>query len=212
MTFEKLRTNTRNQWIIIHLRYLVGFAFFPSGLTKLLGNRFTVLSIDTPIGYFFEAMYQTGFYWNFLGLSQIVAGILLMTQRFALLGALLFLAILTNIWIITISLSFTGTWVITSLMMMAVIVLLIWDHHKLMPLLGYNKPMTVKNYPDPGRIWINAGIIYTLCLLGLSWPGAVDEGLERWTVRGLAVIILFTFILTQYKTYKSRRLLLKNQS
>ncbi|SHE69746.1 DoxX family membrane protein [Chryseobacterium sp. OV279] len=212
MTFEKLRTNTRNQWIIIHLRYLVGFAFFPSGLTKLLGNRFTVLSIDTPIGYFFEAMYQTGFYWNFLGLSQIVAGILLMTQRFALLGALLFLAILTNIWIITISLSFTGTWVITSLMMMAVIVLLIWDHHKLMPLLSYNQPMTVKSYPDPGRIWINAGIIYTVCLLGLSWPGPVDEGLERWTVRGLAVIVLLTFILTQYKTYKSRRLLLKNQS
>ncbi|WP_128124742.1 hypothetical protein [Chryseobacterium carnipullorum] len=65
MTFEKLRTNRFNQWVMIHLRYLVGFAFFPSGLTKLIGNRFTVLSTDTPIGYFFEAMYQTGFYWNF---------------------------------------------------------------------------------------------------------------------------------------------------
>ncbi|SFN13101.1 DoxX protein [Chryseobacterium oleae] len=212
MTFEKLRTNKLNQWIIIHLRYLVGFAFFPSGLTKLLGNRFTVLSIDTPIGYFFEAMYQTGFYWNFLGLSQIVAGILLMTQRFALLGALLFLAILTNIWIITISLSFTGTWLITSLMMIAVTVLLIWDHHKLMPVLVYNQSLTMKSYPDPGRIWINAGMMYTICLLGLSWPGPVKEGLERWIWRGLTVVMMLTFLLTQYKAYKSRRLLVKNQS
>ncbi|WP_128124743.1 hypothetical protein [Chryseobacterium carnipullorum] len=58
-----------------------------------------------------------------------------MTQRLALLGTLMFLAILSNIWIITISLSFTGTWVITSLMMIAVIILLIWDHHKLIPIL-----------------------------------------------------------------------------
>ncbi|MCT2564732.1 DoxX family membrane protein [Chryseobacterium herbae] len=212
MTFEKLRTSRRNQWIIIHLRYLVGFAFFPSGLTKLLGNRFTVLSTDTPIGSFFEAMYQTGFYWNFLGLSQLVAGILLMTQRFALLGALMFLAILSNIWIITISLSFTGTWVITSLMMIAVTVLLIWDHHKLMPILGYNQSMTLKSYPDPGRIWINAGMMYTICLLGLSWPGPVDDDLEQWILRGLGVVVMLTFLLTQYKAYKSRRLLVKNQS
>ncbi|WP_223606197.1 DoxX family protein [Chryseobacterium sp. OSA05B] len=212
MTFEKLRTNKLNQWIIIHLRYLVGFAFFPSGMTKLLGNRFTVLSTDTPIGAFFEAMYQTGFYWNFLGLSQLVAGILLMTQRFALLGALMFLAILTNIWIITISLSFTGTWVITSLMMIAVTVLLIWDHHKLMPIFGYNQSMTLKFYTEPGRIWINAGMMYTVCLLGLSWPGPVGEGLERWILRILVVVVMLTFLVTQYKTYKSHRLLVKNQS
>lgn len=197
---------------MIHLRYLIGFAFFPSGLTKLMGNRFTVLSTDTPIGYFFEAMYQTGFYWNFLGLSQVVAGILLMTQRFALLGALMFLAILSNIWIITISLSFTGTWIITSLMMIAVIVLLIWDHHKLMPILGYNQTITVKSYPDPGRSWINAGLIYTVCLLFLSLPGPVSRGVELWISRGFVIIIVLTLVFTHYKVYKNRSALLKNQA
>lgn len=198
--------------MMIHLRYLVGFAFFPSGLTKLMGNRFTVISTDTPIGYFFEAMYQTGFYWNFLGLSQVVAGVLLMTQRFALLGALMFLAILTNIWIITISLSFTGTWIITSLMMIAVIVLLIWDHHKLIPILGHNQTITVKSYPDPGRSWINAGLIYTVCLLFLSFPGPVSSGLALWISRGFMMIIVLTFVFTHYKVYKSRNALLKNQA
>lgn len=33
-----------------------------------------------------------------------------MAQRYATLGALMFLAILSNIWVITISLSFTCTW------------------------------------------------------------------------------------------------------
>ncbi|WP_080780385.1 DoxX family membrane protein [Chryseobacterium phocaeense] len=211
MVFQKLRTNRRNQWIIIHLRYLVGSAFFPSGLTKLLGNRFTVLSTDTPIGAFFEAMYRTGVYWNFLGLCQIIAGILLMTQRYALLGALMFLAILSNIWIITISLSFTGTWIITSLMMIAVIILLIWDHHKLMPLFSDNHSMTIESYPDPGRIWINAGIIYTVCLLGLSVPGPVEKGPEQWIVRTLVILIIFTFLISNYRMYKKLNLHVKNQ-
>jgi uncharacterized membrane protein YphA (DoxX/SURF4 family) len=96
---------------------------FSIGISKTYGNRFTRISTDNPIGYFFEALYQSGFYWNFLGLAQITAGILLMTQRYAKLGALMFLTILTNIWIITISLSFKGTWIITSLMMIAVLIL-----------------------------------------------------------------------------------------
>lgn len=97
MKFRQLRRNKLNNWIIIHLRYLVGLAFLPSGMTKLIGRRFTNISTESPIGYFFEALYQSGFYWNFLGLAQITAGVLLLTQRFALLGTLLFAAILTNV-------------------------------------------------------------------------------------------------------------------
>ncbi|MBB6372483.1 DoxX family membrane protein [Chryseobacterium shigense] len=211
MTFQKLRTNRWNHWIIIHVRYLVGFAFFPSGLTKLAGNRFTSISTDTPIGYFFEAMYRTGFYWNFLGLCQITAGILLMTQRYALLGALMFLAILSNIWIITISLSFTGTWVITSLMMVAVITLLVWDYYKLAPIFSYNRSMTIPSYPDPDRMWINAGIIYTACLMGLSLPGPVHKDWGQWISRILVLAVFLTFLVSNYKMYKKRSLLLKNQ-
>jgi hypothetical protein len=46
-----------------------------------------------------------------------------MTQRFATLGAVLFFCITINIWIITLALHFEGTWVITSLMMMASLML-----------------------------------------------------------------------------------------
>lgn len=209
MKFNNLRTNKINQWIIIHLRYLVGFAFFPSGLVKVMGERFTRISTDEPIGYFFEALYQSGFYWNFLGLAQVTAGILLMTQRFATLGALMFLAILSNIWIITISLSFEGTWVITSLMMVAVIILLIWDKHKLLPLLSYNKSVSVKEYPDPGRIWIIAGTIYASGFIALQMLGPANQSFfTRWFSVFLGLLILMTFIVSNYRAYRNRKLLL----
>ncbi|PXW15311.1 DoxX-like protein [Chryseobacterium sp. CBTAP 102] len=207
MKFDNLRTSRFNHWVIIHLRYLVGFAFFPSGLVKLLGERFTRISTDHPIGYFFEALYRSGFYWNFLGLAQLTAGILLMTQRFATLGALMFLAILTNIWIITISLSFTGTWMITSLMMIAVFILVVWDQHKLLPIFNYNKASVVKEYPDPGRNWIRAGVVYAISFIALYMLNPVEgEEYERWLGILLILIILITFIISNYKAYKNYKI------
>ncbi|MGH1519290.1 DoxX family membrane protein [Chryseobacterium sp. JK1] len=208
MKFHHLRTNSFNQWMIIHLRYLVGFAFFPSGLVKLMGERFTRISTDHPIGYFFEALYQSGLYWNFLGLAQVTAGILLITQRYATLGSLMFLAILSNIWIITISLSFKGTWIITSLMMIAVLILIIWDQHKLRPILNYNKPSSVKEYPDPGRIWIMAGVVYAFSLIVVCMLDTVNGNIyEELLSKTFLIIIPFTFVLTNYKAYKNRKLM-----
>lgn len=207
MKFDNLRTNRFNHWVIIHLRYLVGFAFFPFGLVKLLGERFTRISTDHPIGYFFEALYQSGFYWNFLGLAQVTAGVLLMTQRFATLGALMFLAILTNIWIITISLSFTGTWMITSLMMIAVLILVMWDQHKLLPIFNYNKSSVVKEYPDPGRNWIMAGVVYAISFIALYMVDPVKgEEYEKWLGIFLVLIILITFTISNYKAYKNYKI------
>ena len=40
-------------------RILLALAFIPSGLKKLLGEPFTILGIDTPVGFFFEALYQS---------------------------------------------------------------------------------------------------------------------------------------------------------
>lgn len=90
--YDRLRRNPFLHIFIILTRFLIGFAFIPSGLKKVLGLRFSNISTDNPIGFFFEAMYQTGFYWNFLGWAQVIAALLLMTQRFATLGAVIFSA------------------------------------------------------------------------------------------------------------------------
>ncbi|MCJ8152307.1 DoxX family membrane protein [Chryseobacterium sp. SSA4.19] len=196
-----------NQWVIIHLRYLVGFAFIPSGLIKLMGERFTTIHADNPVGYFFEALYQSGAYWNFLGWAQVIAGILLITQRYATLGALMFFAILTNIWIITLSLSFSGTWIITSLMMIAVVILLIWDKHKLLPII--NQKYVMNDFSEPSRLWMNSGVIYAICFIMLCLMGNVNENIyAKWFSVMLALLVLATFAVSNYRAYRNRKLIL----
>lgn len=163
-----LRSAAATQWLIIHLRYLLGVAFIPSGLVKLTGERFTQIGTDEPIGYFFEGLFISGFYYNFIGFAQVFAAFLLMTQRFATFGAVLHACLVSNIWLITLSLSFKGTWVITSLMMLAVLALLLWDGPKFKALfMSGNSPLRIEVYPEASRFWQILGVFYYIVLV--SW-------------------------------------------
>lgn len=119
----------------VFTRVMLAIGFTPSGLTKVLGNRFTLLGIETPVGFFFEAMYRTGFYWRFIGICQLTAALLLLIPRTATLGALIYLPIILNIFVITVSMQFTGTPVITGAMLLGCIYLLCWDYEKLKSLI-----------------------------------------------------------------------------
>lgn len=121
------------RWFTFFTRVLLAIGFIPSGMKKVLGLRFTQLGIDNPVGFFFEAMYQTGFYWNFLGWSQVIAALLLLVPRTATLGAILYFPIIVNVFLITLAMEFQGTPVITGLMLLACIYLLAWDYKKLKP-------------------------------------------------------------------------------
>ncbi|MDQ1558345.1 MAG: hypothetical protein QOD32_1405 [Pyrinomonadaceae bacterium] len=124
----------RNRWLRVFTvvtRILLALGFTPSGITKVLGNRFTILGVDNPVGFFFEAMYRTGFYWRFLGLCQLAAALLLLIPRTATIGALVYFPLILNIFVITVALHFQGTPVITGLMLLANIYLLCWDYDKL---------------------------------------------------------------------------------
>ena len=119
------------QIFIIYTRYLIGGAFVFASLIKIKGNRFTSESGElNPINsawHFFETMYQSGLYWKFIGIGQLIAGFLLMTQRYSKLGALMNLPIILNIFVITLSYYFAYTPVITGLMLMANLLLIIWE-------------------------------------------------------------------------------------
>jgi hypothetical protein len=123
-------------------RILLALAFVPSSIVKVMGQRFTSISASTPIGYFFEALYQSGAYWRFLGLAQLVSAILLLIPKTSTLGAVLCFPIILNIFIITVSLHFTGTPVITGLMLLASLFLVCWDYHRVAPLLFGRMPST----------------------------------------------------------------------
>ena len=132
---EKLHNQIYNKRLFVlftwGMRILLFLAFLPSGLKKLLGERFTLLGIETPVGFFFEGLYRTGFYWNFLGFMQLLVGVLLLIPRTSFFGAILYLPIIINIFIIVVSMNFTGTPIIAGLMLLANIYLLFWDYKKL---------------------------------------------------------------------------------
>lgn len=127
---ERARNTAALHRLALVSRILLALAFVPTALVKLQGLRFTTVSISTPIGYFFEALYQSGMYWRFIGASQLIAGALLLLPATSTLGALLFFPIVLNIFVITVSLHFTGTPVITGLMLLACSFLLCWDYHR----------------------------------------------------------------------------------
>lgn len=172
---DSLKSITFFKLVVIYLRYIIGFAFVFASIVKIRGERFTVLSTDTPVGYFFEAMYQTGFYWNFLGWSQFIAGALLMTQRFSTVGALMFLPIILNVTLITYSVNFgTGTPVITLLMLLGTIFLVLWDYKKWIILfypdhsIRLDLTTTPKDRFMTHPVWIITGVLLVLFTIGLN--------------------------------------------
>lgn len=112
-------------------RVLLALGFLPSGLTKLLGNKFTRLGLDNPVGFFFEALYRTGWWYQFIGAAQVGAAALLLIPRTRTVGAIAYFVIILNICIITWSMHFTGTPVITTAMLLGSIWLLCWDLERL---------------------------------------------------------------------------------
>lgn len=132
---EDLKQKTYTQVFTVYVRYLIGSAFVIAafGMGKFNSQELAISNpgapIETlqPLQQFFRVMSTSGLYWNFIGLSQLVGGALLMTQRFAKLGAVIFFPLILNIFIITVSFGFQGTPVVTGLMLLAATYLLMWD-------------------------------------------------------------------------------------
>ena len=164
-----MKQKTLPQLFIIYLRYLIGFAFIFSSIVKIQGLRFTADSgAKNPINsawHFFETLHQSGIYWRFLGIAQFITGSLLITQRFAKLGALLFLPIIANIFVITISYDFNGTPIITGLMLLSTILLLVWDWDSLKVLCNQKPTNSNRKRLENDSIWIYLGCIFIVLTL-----------------------------------------------
>lgn len=108
------------------IKISLGLGFVLSGLRKMPGVKFTSLPTSNPIGLFFEGMYSTGFYWNFIGYYQIIVGILLLINWWKQLSPVLAMPITVNIFLVSVSLNMRGTPVITTLMLLGNLFILLW--------------------------------------------------------------------------------------
>jgi len=157
-----LKTNFWAQVFVIYTRYMLGGGFVFASIIKIKGKRFTTYPQEgADFGtamHFFETMYQTGLYWQFLGWGQLIAGFLLMTQRYAKLGALVNLPIILNVFIITISMDFNFTPVITGMMLIANLGLLAWHWGDLRTLINLPLKPDSPNREENQRIWELTGL------------------------------------------------------
>lgn len=122
----------QNKWLgyfAVFCRVALAAGFIPSGMQKVLGERFTVLSVDHPMGHFLDAFYQTGYYYTFVGVAQVVAAILILIPRTVILGAFIYLPIILNITVLSLAVRFDGSQVTSPLMTCAVLYLLAWNYH-----------------------------------------------------------------------------------
>jgi len=142
-TLDKIHSRiTSSRWLQIFTaftRCLLAVGFIPPSLPKILHKPFTILPDSNPVGHYFNALYDTGFYYEFIGWCQITAAILLLFPRTAHIGALMFLPIIANIAVLTTSVGFVGTWVLTIFMFLAALWLTTWEYDRLKPIVFFDR-------------------------------------------------------------------------
>lgn len=174
--------------IIPCLRLFLGAIFFTSGMGKLTHGDF--FGLIGPVWLADKlAPYGLGLWATFVGWCQVFIGLLLLSQRFATLGAVMLVPMLTNIFVITVSLQWRGTPYVNAMLLAMNAALLVADWPKLRPIVadeGTVWPRT-RSTPDPlvTRIAI-AGIA-----VGLLAPAVHSlHRVATFTLAGASMVLL----------------------
>lgn len=177
MNLEKTLDNlhsrvVRNRFLqlfTVFTRVLLAIGFIPPSIKKILHQPFTILPDSNPVGHYFNALYQTGFYYEFLGWAQLAAAILLLFPRTAHLGAVMFLPIILNIAVLTNAVGFKGTWLLTILMSLAALYLVCWEYDRIKPVF-FHKRHSKANVFKLEFVWLPLlGAFGGICVTGLFY-------------------------------------------
>lgn len=168
---NRARSNKWLGYFAIFCRVVLAAGFIPSGMQKVLGERFTVLAVNHPMGNFLDAFYQTGYYYTFVGVMQVLAAVLLLIPRTATIGAFIYLPIILNICILSLSVRFDGSQITSPLMTCAVLYLLCWDYHKFRNIFPFNRDRAKTSLPAKDELKSNfpfkffAGVLAVILLI-----------------------------------------------
>lgn len=183
---------TRRWWtqmFTAFLRCLLAFGFIPPSIPKILHRPFTLLPDSNPVGHYFSALYDTGFYYEFIGWAQLTAAILLLIPRTSHIGAVMFLPIIANIAVLTCSVGFKGTWLITILMGVAASYLVAWEYDRLKPLILFNRrdrPRLLKLQ----FVWVPAFFATGAAVMAFLWWIVRLGNFSNYVAVGLALITI----------------------
>src|SRR5688572_27717253 len=90
----RVRQNRWLRYFAVFNRIGLALGFLPSGFVKIMGERFTDLSVNHPMGHYLSALHRTGFYYTVIGILQVTAAFLLLIPRTATLGAVIYFPII----------------------------------------------------------------------------------------------------------------------
>ncbi len=126
-------------------RIFLGFVFLGGGMSKLIDGFPGLMG---PV-WLEEALaeYGLGFFSRFIAYSEAFAGLLLITGRYSVLGAVVIFPIILNILMVTISLEWRGTPYVLGVFLLMNIFLLIIDFHALKVLL--NRSENIRYFSPP---------------------------------------------------------------
>lgn len=126
----------------IFCRMALAASFLPAGIVKIMGERFAEgLPHNNPLGHYFDALLLTGYYYTFIGISQVIIAILLLIPRTSLLGALIYFPIIINICVLTYATRFDGTR-LNTMALLACLFLLVWDYDRIKHILPFKQRKT----------------------------------------------------------------------
>ena len=168
--YYEAKANRWFRYFTVFCRVALALGFIPSGIVKVTGERFTALPSNHPLGHYFDALFQTGYYYTFIGVGQLLTALLLLIPRTALLGALMYFPTILNICILAYATRFEGTR-ITTLMLLANIYLLCWDYERLKHVLPFKKsnaeivPAKKKPLSNKFPFKFFAGVVATIALV-----------------------------------------------
>jgi uncharacterized membrane protein YphA (DoxX/SURF4 family) len=182
-TLDRLHSQAkRNRWIryfAVFVRVALAAGFLPSGYIKIMGERFTSLSNNQPMGHYLEALSHTGYYYTAIGIAQVTASILLLIPGTAVLGAVIYFPIILNICILSLAVRFEGSLITSPLMVVANVFMLCWYYDRLKFILPFNQPAAAA-LPAQNRISTAfpkaffAGVVATVILVVVLVTNAFD--------------------------------------
>ncbi|MDQ6480519.1 DoxX family protein [Dyadobacter sp. LHD-138] len=138
--FNEAKSDKWFQNFAVFCRITLAASFLPTGYVKIMGQRFAEgLSHNNPLGSYFDALLATGYYYTFIGITQVAIAILVLIPRTALLGTLMYFCMIVNISVLTYATRFHGTRLVT-IMVLACLYLLIWDYDRIKHILPFRQP------------------------------------------------------------------------
>ncbi|MGE0549912.1 MAG: hypothetical protein AB7O24_01285 [Kofleriaceae bacterium] len=195
---------------VVNLRFLIGFAFVPAALKKVLDQPFTDPANRGRFHDFLHAFHATGWFYAFVGIMQLTAAILLCTQRFATLGAVIALPILTAITAFCWSTQVYPTASIATLMWLGTIGLLVWDLEKWRTVLARDDrrsdvAITPIEAPIDLTLWARCGAAIIALYLGTALarggvyrPRGIELGEPAFYVLPAVMMLpIITFVIDQ---------------